>query len=396
MSRRGRGEGSISLRKDGRWEGRVDLGWHTGKRRRVVVYGATRAEAASKVVVLLRERQQGLLSSSPSQSLSTYLDSWLTSIEGRVRPKTLVSDRMYVRRHILPTLGKLRLDRLTPQHVQALLDLKTRAGLAPQSVVHIRGVLRRALNRAMRYGWVVRNSAALADPPKLERTPIKPFSPDEAREFLDAVVGDPLEGLYSLALTTGLRQGELLGLRWEDVDLDGATVRVNHALQRYGGELHMVPPKTARSRRIVSIPEVAARALRAHRFRQLQDWRRAGDRWQDRGLVFATRWGTPIEPRNATRSFKRVLARVGLREIRFHDLRHSCATLLLVQGVSPRVVMEILGHSQIGLTMNTYSHVALDLQREAAGRMDAVLDPDRVRSSERGETAPAGDEAGER
>ena len=130
----------------------------------------------------------------------------------------------------------------------------------------------------------------------------------------------------------------------------------------------MVPPKTARSRRVVSVPDVAVRALQAHRFRQMQDRRRAGDRWQDRGLVFCTRWGTPIEPRNATRSFKRVLVRAELPEIRFHDLRHSCATLLLTQGVSPRVVMEILGHSQISLTMNTYSHVALELQREAASR----------------------------
>lgn len=167
--------------------------------------------------------------------------------------------------------------------------------------------------------------------------------------------------MYVLALSTGLRQGELLGLRWEDIEMDEGTLWVNHALQRHGGELHLVPPKTQPSRRLVSIPEIAVRALQAHQFRQAQDRRRAGSRWQDRGLAFATRWGTPIEPRNATRSFKRLLVRAGLPEIRFHVLRHSCATLLLVQVVSPRVVMEILGHSQISLTMNTYSHVSLAL-----------------------------------
>jgi len=395
VTRRGRGEGTISLRSDGRWQGRIDLGWIEGKRRRKVVYGSTRAEVAKKLTQLLRERDQGLLSSSPSQTLSAYLESWLASIEHTVRPKTLITDRMYVNRHIVPTLGKVRLDGLTAQQVQALLDAKLREGLAPQSVIHIRGILRRALRRAMRYGWVARNAAALADPPKLERKEIRPFNRREAWAFLRAVEGEPLEALYNLALATGLRQGELLGLRWEDVDIAQATVRVNYALQRYGGELHMVPPKTARSRRVVSVPDVAVRALQAHRFRQMQDRRAAGDRWQERGLVFCTRWGTPIEPRNATRSFKRVLAEAGLPEIRFHDLRHSCATLLLTQGVSPRVVMEILGHSQISLTMNTYSHVALELQREAASRMDAVLAPPAAPSGELVKGELGGREAGE-
>jgi integrase len=158
-------------------------------------------------------------------------------------------------------------------------------------------------------------------------------------------------------LSTGLRQGELLGLKWEAVNLDGAELRVNHALQRFGGSLHLVPPKTLRSRRSVTVPALAVEALRRHRATQRDARLLAGARWHETGLVFTTKWGTPIEPRNATRSFKRLLARAGIREIRFHDLRHSCATLLLVQGVSPRVVMEILGHSQISLTMNTYSHV---------------------------------------
>ncbi len=197
--------------------------------------------------------------------------------------------------------------------------------------------------------------------------------PDEARAFLGAARGDDLEALYRLALSTGLRQGELLGLKWEDLNIDGAELRVNHALQRFGGALHLVPPKTVRSRRSVPIPALAVETLRTHRARQRDARLLAGARWHETGLVFATKWGTPIEPTNATRSFKRLLARAGLRQIRFHDLRHSCATLLLVQGVSPRVVMEILGHSQISLTMNTYSHVIPALQREAAARLDALL-----------------------
>jgi integrase len=371
--RRGRGEGSIWRRSDGRWEGRVDLGWAGGKRRRRAVYGGTRREAATKLAVLLRAHQEGMIPLSPAQKLSDYLDVWLRSIEGSVRPKTLQTIRMYVRLHIIPDLGKSRLDKLQPQRVQALLDAKLKAGLAPQTVIHIRAILRRALGRAVRYGWIHRNVAALTDPPRLERFEIKPFLPDEARAFLDAARGDDLEALYKLALSTGLRQGELLGLKWEDLSLDSAELRVNHALQRYGGALHLVPPKTARSRRSVPIPALAIEALRVHRAKQRDARLLAGARWHETGLVFTTKSGTPIEPTNATRSFKRLLARAGIRQIRFHDLRHSCATLLLVQGVSPRVVMEILGHSQISLTMNTYSHVIPALQREAAARLDALL-----------------------
>ncbi|HEX6349870.1 MAG TPA: site-specific integrase [Candidatus Dormibacteraeota bacterium] len=241
--------------------------------------------------------------------------------------------------------------------------------------MHLRGILRRALNWAIRLGLLSRNVAALARPPRLERHEIEPFTPDEARSFLTAIEGDRLEGLYIAALFSGLRQGELLGLRWQDVDLEAQELRVVHALQRFDGKLRLVPPKTARSRRSVSLPPLVVDALRRDKARQLEDRLLAGSRWVESGLVYTTRWGTPIEPRDATRSFKRLLARAQLREIRFHDLRHSCATLLLVQGVAPRVVMEMLGHSQISVTMNTYSHVLPALQRDAAQRLEALLRP---------------------
>jgi len=376
MSRRGRGEGSIWRRGDGRWEGRVDFGRSAGKRKRMSVYGKTRAEVARQMMELLRARESGMTAGGSSQPLGDYLEAWLRSIEGSVRPKTLQTIQMYVRRHLIPDLGKVRLGKLQPQRVQALLDTKLRSGLAPQSVVHIRAILRRALGRAIRYGWLYRNVATLTDPPRVERFEIKPFTPNEARAFLEAARLDDLEALYKLALSTGLRQGELLGLKWKDVDLDKAELRVNHALQRYGGALHLVPPKTPRSRRSVPIPALAVEPLRQLRTRQRDARLLAGALWHETGLVYTTRWGTPIEPRNATRSFKRLLARAGLRPMRFHDLRHSCATLLLVQGVSPRVVMEILGHSQINVTMNTYSHVLPDLQRDAAARLDELLTGD--------------------
>lgn len=373
MSRRGRGEGSIWRRGDGRWEGRVDFGWAAGKRKHMSVYGKTRADVARQMTTLLRAREAGMTPGGSSQLLGAYLEAWLRSIEGSLRPKTLQTTRMDVRRHIIPDLGKARLGMLQPRRVQAFLDAKLKSGLAPPSVVHIRAILRRALGRAMRYGWVYRNVATLTDPPRVERFEIKPFTSEEARAFLDAARQDDLEALFKLALSTGLRQGELLGLKWDDLDLEKAELRVNQALQRYDGALHLVPPKTPRSRRSVPIPALAVEALRQLRYAQRDAHLRAGSLWHETGLVFTTRWGTPIEPRNATRSFKQLLARAGLRPMRFHDLRHSFATLLLIQGVSARVVMEILGHSQINVTMNTYSHVLPALQRDAASRLDELL-----------------------
>jgi integrase len=187
------------------------------------------------------------------------------------------------------------------------------------------------------------------------------------------VKGDRLEALYSVALALGLRQGEALGLRWEDIDFDAATLRVRRSLQRIAGAFQFVEPKTARSNRTLALPNIAAIALREHRTRQLTERLAAGPMWEEHSLVFARANGSPLYGSNLTREFQRMLERAGLRHLRFHDLRHGCASLLIAQGVHPRIVMETLGHSQIGITMNLYSHVLPEVQRQAAVQMDAVL-----------------------
>jgi len=208
----------------------------------------------------------------------------------------------------------------------------------------------------------------------VERYEIKPLTPVEARAFLAAVKGDRLEALYSVALTMGLRQGEALGLRWSDVDLDIGSLRIEKQLQRVGGELQLVELKTRLRRRALLMPASIVASLREHRRRQLEDRLAAGGSWLESGLVFTAADGKPLEGSTVTRHFHDHLERAGLPQRRFHDLRHSCATLLLVQGVSPRVVMDVLGHSDIGMTMNTYSHVIPELRRDAADRMDDLLD----------------------
>jgi len=212
----------------------------------------------------------------------------------------------------------------------------------------------------------------------VEQYEIQPFSPEEARAFLAAIKGDRLEALYSVALTMGLRQGEALGLRWQDIDLELGYLRVSKQLQRIDHVLQLVEPKTKRSRRTIALPASIAKTLVDHRARQEQERSAAGERWLKSDLVFTTTGGHGLDGTVVSHQFHRLLQHAGLPQRRFHDLRHSCATLLLVQGVSPRVVMDVLGHSQIGLTMNTYSHVIPDLRRDAALRMEELIaEPER-------------------
>jgi integrase len=369
---RGNSEGSIYERSDGRWCAALKL--DTGKRK--VLYAKTRKEAARKLETALHARKEGTLVSSRRQSLEHYLASWLRdTVKPSVRPATYRSYSGLIRTHIAPELGNVTLEKLTPQQVQAFLNERLAAGSSPLTVAHIRAVLRTALNQAVKWQLLARNVAALSDPPRAKRYEHRAFTPDEAKRFLETVraTGDRLEALYTVALSHGLRQGEALGLRWDDVALDQGVLHVRQQLQRANGHLELVELKSDSSRRTVTLTADAVAALRNHQAFQRKEKLAERKRWQDSGLVFTTRLGGPLDGINVTRAFQRILVKAGLPKRRFHDLRHSCATLLLVQGISPKVVQAILGHSSIRLTMDTYSHVLPELQREAAEKMQAVL-----------------------
>ena len=263
--------------------------------------------------------------------------------------------------------------KLTPQKVQAWLVARAAAGVSARLCQHARVVLRVALQQAVKWDLVARNVAALVDPPRVVKREPQPLNPEQARALLVRSADHRLGALFAVAVALGLRLGEALGLRWEDVDLEAGVLHVRQALQRLRGEIAFVEPKSKRSRRSVALPEVVTAALKAHRVRQLEEWMVAGRRWEESGLVFRTCLVTALDPRKVTRAFHKLLVDAGLPRIRLHDLRHTAATLLLAQGVSPRTIMEVLGHSQISLTMDTYSHVLPALLREAADLMDAVL-----------------------
>jgi integrase len=367
--KRGNREGSIYPFR-GRWAAAVSL---PGGRRKVM-YGHSRDEVRRLLAEALSARENGMLTDARGLSVGAYLDVWLLEVvKPSVRPWTFKGYEVHVRLHLKPVLGRIRLDKLQPAHVQALMNAKLKSGLSPKSVRYMLGTLRTALNQATAWGYIPRNPAALIAGPRVERYEIQPFSLEEARRFIAAVKGDRLQALYTVALTIGLRQGEALGLRWQDVDLKAGTLSVSKQLQRIDGEFRLVEPKTSRSRRTLAMPTTAVLELSDHLVRQRHERPATDESRREFDLVFTRSDGGPLDGTVVTHQFQRLLDRAALPRRRFHDLRHSCATLLLAQGVSPRVVMEILGHSQIALTMNTYTHVLPELKRDAANRMEAAM-----------------------
>ena len=375
MTRRGPNEGNIYQRADGRWEARLNLGYEGGRRRRKSFYGHTRREVQEQLTRAMRDVQQGLpVATDERQTVEQYLRRWLVdAVRPSLRPKTYTTYEGYVRLHLIPELGRIPLAKLGPHDVQGMFNRKSAAGMSPRSVHHMRAILRSALAQAVQWGELPRNVAALVKPPHVPRREMQALTLDEARTFLGVVHEDRLGALYTLAIATGLRQGEALGLRWEDVDLDAARLAVRHALQRVNGKLQLVEPKTALSHRTIILPELVVAALRQHRSQQLRDKLWAGSRWQEFGFVFTTTIGTPLDGSNVTHRLQKILAAASLPRLRFHDLRHTAASILMAADIHPRQVMDLLGHSQISLTLDTYSHVAPALRQEVADRMEALL-----------------------
>ena len=372
--RRGNGEGGVSRRKDGSWMARYTVQMPTGRKRKVL-YAKSQAEARRKLTEAIADRDRGLTYDAEGLTLEEYLARWLEdSVRGSVKVNTYQSYSSLVRLHICPTLGGTKLSALTPAHVQTLYRAKLDEGLAPKTVKYIHTTLHRALRQAVRWGLVPRNAAAEADPPRVVTPEMTPLSPTQSRTLLEAAKGNRLETLYVLAVTTGMRQGELLGLGWEDVDLEARAARVRRTLTLAKGGPRLTEPKTKGSRRSIRLTSGAVEALDLHREAQEAEGAAAGDTWNAWDLVFCTKRGTPIRRDNLhDKHWKPLLRRSGLPDVRFHDLRHTCATLLLAKGVHPKIVSEMLGHSSIAITLDTYSHVIPGLGEVAASAIEDAL-----------------------
>jgi integrase len=373
--KRGNGEGTIHRRKNGGWCAQYTV-YTTKGRKRKTLYGKTRAEVAAKLTKVLSDREGGLAFEAKNLMLSEYLDLWLRdSVKGTVRLTTYQGYERIVRLHIKPTLGFVKLENLAPTHLRGLYRERLESGLAPRMVQLIHTTLHKALKQAAAAGLVPRNVAGMVKAPRSPTKEIKTLVPNQARALLQSAHTDRLEALFVLAVTTGMRQGELLGLKWDDVDMETGILQVRRTLSTATGRgFSFNAPKTAKGRRSIKLPASAISSLRRHRETQQQESDNITGLWEDHGLVFTTHVGTPISRQDLiTRSFKPLLQRAELPNIRFHDLRHTCATLLLGRGVHAKLVQELLGHATISVTLDTYSHVLPSMTDRTATAMEDVL-----------------------
>ncbi|MDP9425155.1 MAG: site-specific integrase [Actinomycetota bacterium] len=390
MAKRGNGEGSKPRKRpDGRWEARYTVQTGTGTKR-PTVYGKTRAEVSTKLTKALADRDGGLIFDDEGAKVGAFLDRWLKdSVRDTVRASTFERCESIANLHIKPVIGHVKLKNLKPDHVAALYRDRLDAGLSPATVNKIHVVLHKALKLAVRWGKVPRNATEAVTPPRPAPDEVRPLDSTQVATLLSGASGDRLEALYVLAVTTGARQGELLALKWEDVDLDGRKLHIRRTLTRSKGTMTVGEPKTKKSRRTIPLTRRAAVALTAHRARQNEEKLRASYRagipdegkppkhnvYEDRGLVFATKNGGIINPSNLrNRSFAKLLKRAKLPETtRFHDLRHTCATIMLKAGQHPKLVQELLGHATIAITLDTYSHVLPGMGDGLADAMDDAI-----------------------
>ncbi|APU39278.1 tyrosine-type recombinase/integrase [Streptomyces sp. TN58] len=398
---RANGDGTVYQRKDGRWEAAGYVLAPGNTRKRIRVYGTTRKDALAKLTEKIATSNRGVPIPSAQGSVSAYLTYWLEAVAvHQLRENTHTRYTACVSQYLVPGLGKKKLAKLTAKDVRTWLNqVRTTcqccarsidagrdqprccaAGaccskrLSPLTLAYTHSVLKSALEHAVREEEITRNVArnVRTGTPRPRR--FEPLTADEARQFLAAVRNDRLFALYELALRTGLRKGELLGLQWEDLDLQTGTASIRRTLQRtQTGGLTALPTKTRASERRIALPSECIHSLKEHREAQEREREVAADGWRDNGLVFSTPAGGPIDPANLNRSFRALLNRAGLRCIRFHDLRHSTATLLIEQGVELVVIKELLGHAHIGVTATVYAHVRLRLQRDAIDLLGRTL-----------------------
>ncbi|MDA0353753.1 MAG: site-specific integrase [Chloroflexi bacterium] len=336
----------------------------TGRQRKRRRRAVSQRDAIRLRAQLVRELQAGVRTDA---RFAAFADEWLQAKRKIWAPGTYKRQEAIVRRHLLPAFGDQRLSDISPRDVRDLMDQST--GLAPRSVNYIRTVLRAMLGQAQRWELVTRNVAALVEPAPLPDRTVEPLTADQAWGLLDALEGEPLEALYTLAVMTGMRSGELLGLRWRDVDLEASRLQVEHQLQRIGGEWLFIAPKTAAGRRAVALPLPAVEALHRHRTRQNGERAEIGRHYVERDLVFTRPGGLPIHATTLVKDFQRLLARLGLPRRRFHDLRHTAVSIMLEQGVALTTIQDVVGHADFHLTKNTYGHLAESIKREAADKM---------------------------
>jgi integrase len=375
--------GSIQKRGKGSWRLVFDLDRdHTGKRRqKVVTFQGTKREADAELSRILAEIKNGGFVDPGSVTVREYLERWLKHVATKTATKTHERYSEIVRLGLTPYLGQVKLAKLSPIHIQSAYAealksgrKKGDGGLSPRTVLHYHRILSQALKQAVKWQLLARNPADAVEPPRPKHKEMVALDEGQTAALIEHAEGTPLYMPILLAVTTGMRRGEVLALRWSDIDLDQRIVSINRTLEksREGG-LRFKRPKTAKSRRTISLAEITASALRQHRVEQAKLLLRLGVGWDDDGLVCIKSPGQPINPNTLTSGFASFIASGDLPKVRFHDLRHTHATHLLRAGVHPKIAQERLGHATIAVTLDLYSHVMPGMQEDAARKVDRAL-----------------------
>jgi len=370
-SKRGNNEGSIFKRKDGRWCAQVSLNG-----RRITKYSKTQKECRDWVNQTLDKIDHGLTFDGAQVSLQQYMESWLSGKVLARRPSTVRNYRRYMNLYILPALGRMRLQAITPSHIRQLYLRMQSEGKGARTIQLVHVTLHCAFAQAVKEGLIGHNPLEAVERPKVETKRYDIFTEKQARTFITAAKGHPYEALFFLALTTGMRKGEILGLMWTDVDWEKSILRIERQLQPVsyeGGAL--VPTKTKSGRRHIMVGKVALALLKEHRERQELQKAVAGNRWQEHGMLFTTSIGTYIDQTKVSRAFKCILREAGLPDLRFHDLRHTSISILLDNGTPVNTVQSRAGHSKASVTTDIYGHAIARSQEVAARMIEEIVKP---------------------
>lgn len=370
--------GQLVKRGENTWYIRIFLGRDAkGKRKyfNKTIHG-TKKDAQKFLTAKTREKDLGIFVEPASMPLNEYLDKWLMeSVKTRLREATFDSYSFHLKRYVREKLGNCKLSEIKPFDIQKLYNQLTENGYSPRTVRYVHSILTSAFSQAVKWQMLIVNPCNIVDLPRQQKSEMKAFSPEQAKRFLEAAKVDKHGLVFAFALASGMRPEEYLALKWSDIDFEKHTATVQRVLiWRKGGGWYFTEPKTAKSRRTLPLPESVLQDLRKHKKRQAEAMLKLGAGYERNNFVFATDEGQPIRYGNLTkRHFHKILEQADLKGFRLYDLRHTTATLLLSEGINPKIVSERLGHASIVLTLDTYSHVLPDMQKEATSKLGKVL-----------------------
>ncbi len=372
------GNGAIASLKDGSGKVVGYRGQPTIGGKRYSFRAKTKGEVRRMIDEAKVAHAQGRLHADKTQTVSEYLWGWLETKRRsqNLRVKTLECYELNIRERLVPHIGTKKLSDLRPAEVQDTYNQLLARGLSPFSVIQAHRLLHKALADAVKLDIIARNVTEAVDPPRVPRKEMKTLTADQLETLFEATRGDRFHALWIVLGLVGLRRSEAVGLRWGDIDFEAGTLTVKRGLHRYkrGGGLQFTEPKSETSRRTVHLPKSVIRALHERKEQQAFERNAARGGWEEHDLVFATVFGKPLDPNRVNYYFRKALDKAGLPSVRVHDMRHSCATVHMKNGVNGPTVQRWLGHSSITLTLGTYSHVSADMLEDAAERMDILFD----------------------